>query len=49
MVFVLYATYLYGSPDAKKPASTGEPSTEYPLPNLSEGADETAPALEHKS
>jgi hypothetical protein len=49
MAFVLYATYLYGSPEAKKPAATGEPSTEYPLPNLAENADESASALEHKS
>jgi hypothetical protein len=48
MAFVLYATYLYGTPDKKPPAPTGEPSTEYQLPNMDEGANDSAPALEQK-
>lgn len=48
MAFVLYATYLYGTPDKKPIAPTGEPSTEYHLPNMDEDANDTDPALEQK-
>lgn len=48
MAFVLYATYLYGTPDRKPPASTGEPATEYQLPNMDEEANDADPALEQK-
>jgi len=48
MAFVLYATYLYGTPDKKPTASTGEPSSEYQLPNVNEDAADSTPALEQK-
>jgi hypothetical protein len=48
MAFVLYATYLYGTPDKKPAASTGEPSTEYQLPNVNDDASDSTPALELK-
>jgi solute carrier family 35 (UDP-sugar transporter), member A1/2/3 len=48
MAFALYATYLYGSPDKKPLAPTGEPPSEYQLPNLDEEAADSAPALEQK-
>lgn len=48
MAFVLYATYLYGTPDRKPPAPTGEPATEYQLPNMDEEANDADPALEQK-
>ncbi|KAF2674279.1 nucleotide-sugar transporter [Microthyrium microscopicum] len=46
MGFVLYATYLYSAPS--RPPQTGEPQSEYKLPN-SEDEKESDPALSQKS
>jgi hypothetical protein len=48
MAFTLYATYLYGTPEKRAQATSGEPPSEYQLPNVHDEADETAPALEQK-
>jgi hypothetical protein len=53
MLVVLYATYLYSSPDRRPTSTPGDAAEEYRRPNVDEerglDEDERAPALEDLS
>ena len=45
MIVVLYATYLYGSPDRRSALVDAEPPSEYSDPNARSDDDEQTPTL----